>query len=106
MKVSELFFAEADGLKDLEHGEFEPEEIAKGWGDWAVKQYAQHKMLPGPDVHTPSWLRLSELQTALEDAGLKLADQSPEFSAVIESMRVLSEAYGNENVRLVFWFDG
>lgn len=109
IRVSELFFVEADDLKDLEAEEdeqFEPEEIAKGWGDWAVEQYVKHRVLPGPDLHTPSWLRLKEFEKALEQAGLKLAEQSPEFIAVIESMRVLSEVYGAENVRLVFWFDG
>ena len=110
-EVTDLFYIEADALKDIEaeiggDEPFEPEEIAKGWGEWAVKQYEQFQILPGLDWHTPSWLRLSELEKALEHAGLKLAEQSPEFSAVVASMRVLANAYGDENVRLVFWFDG
>lgn len=72
----------------------------------AVEQYERFRIVPGSDIHTPSWLRLSELENALEHAGLKLAEQSPEFDAVIASMRILSQAYGDENVRLVFWFDG
>lgn len=110
-RVTDLFYIEADALKEIEaqiasDEPFEPEEIAKGWGDWAVEYYESYGILPGPDVHTPSWLRLRELEKALDHAGLKLADQSPEFTAVLATMRILSDAYGDENVRLVFWFDG
>lgn len=110
-EVMDRFYIEVDALKDLEaqiggDEEFEPEQIAKGWGEWAVEKYEEYEILPGPDFHTPSWLRLSELEKALDHAGLKLAEQSPEFTAVMASMRVLSDAYGDENVRLVFWFDG
>ena len=110
-RVSDLFFIEADELKKIEAGidgeeEFQPGEIAKAWGDWAVAQYLKHRILPGPDWHTPSWLRFNELEAALKHAGLKLEEQSPEFRAVIASMQVLSDAYGDDKVRLVFWFDG
>lgn len=110
-RVTDLFYVEAGTLKEIEaqidsDERFEPEEIARGWGAWAVQQYAEFGILPGPDVHTPSWLRLSELKKALDHAGLKLAEQSPEFNAVVLSMQVLADAYGDENVRLVFWFDG
>ena len=50
-----------------------------------------------------SYFTFAEVEIA---RGLKLADQSPEFSAVLSSMRVLANAYEDENVRLVFWFDG
>ena len=110
-RVTDLFFIESDALQEIEaqigsDEPFEPEEIAKGWGDWALEKYNAFQILPGPDFHTPGWLRLSELEKALDHAGLKLSDQSPEFSAVLSSMRVLANAYGDENVRLVFWFDG
>lgn len=108
-EVMELFYVEADALKDIGakiDSDEEREEIAKIWGPWAVEQYERFRIVPGSDIHTPSWLRLSELENALEHAGLKLAEQSPEFDAVIASMRILSQAYGDENVRLVFWFDG
>jgi len=111
LRASDLFFIEADELKKIEaevdrDEEFLPEEEAKAWGDWAVEKYTKYKLLPGPDWHTPSWLRLGELEEALKCAGLHIEEQSPEFRAVVSSMQVLSEAYGGENVRLVFWFDG
>ena len=110
-RVRDLFFIEADSLKDLEaqndqDAKIQSEDIAKVWGDWAVEQFVRYKILPGPDLHTPSWLKLNELETALKHAGLKLEEQSPQFRAVIASMRVFSETYGGDNVRLVFWFDG
>ena len=111
LRVSHGFFIEAGELKKIEaeidpEEEFLPEEIARAWGDWAVEKYTTYQLLPSPDWHTPSWLRLNELVDALKHAGLQPDEQSPEFRAVIASMRVLSEAYGGENVRLVFWFDG
>jgi hypothetical protein len=98
-RVTRLFFVEADSVDDVQ-------EIATAWGDWAVEQFVMHKIVPQTDWHTPSWLNLGELEIALNHAGLKTDDQSPQFRAVIASMRILSETYGDENVRLVFWFDG
>ena len=86
--------------------EFKPEEIAKSWGDWALKEYLEHGNLPPPEVHTPSWLNLRELKEALGHAGLEITKQSPEFQAVIAAMQVLADRYGPEKVRIVFWFDG
>jgi hypothetical protein len=63
-------------------------------------------LLPDPDLHTPSWLNLNELKEAISHANLRLEDRSPEFRGVIAAMQSLSEAYGADNVRLIFWFDG
>jgi len=98
-RVTGLFFVEADSLDDVP-------EIATAWGDWAVEQFVLHKIVPRTDWHTPSWLKLEELEIALHHAALKMDNQSPQLRAVIASMRILSETYGDENVRLVFWFDG
>ena len=104
-RVTGLFFVEADSLKDSE-SQGNVDEIARTWGDWAVEQFVAHRIVPRTDWHTPSWLKLGELEMALNHAGLKMDDQSPQFRAVIASMRILSETYGDENVRLAFWFDG
>jgi hypothetical protein len=49
---------------------------------------------------------LNELKEAISHANLRLEDRSPEFRGVIAAMQSLSEAYGADNVRLIFWFDG
>ena len=109
--VGDLFFLEAEELREMEAEigggeEFQPEEIAESWGDWALHEYSKFGVLPHPDWHTPGWLRLDELKESLERAGLEIEKMSPEFRAAVASMQVLSEAYGVEKVRLVFWFDG
>ncbi|MEW6207792.1 MAG: hypothetical protein AB1631_05450 [Acidobacteriota bacterium] len=111
LRVSDLFFVEAEVIREIEaqmeeEGEFDPEGIAKSWGDWALEQYRSYNLLPGPDWHTPSWLNFKELNEALTHANLKTEELSGEFRAALAAMQVLSEIYGPEKVRLVFWFDG
>jgi hypothetical protein len=110
LKVSELFFTSVEELKkflkEIGDDEFEPEEIAKGWGDWAVTEYISNGNLPGMEIHTPGWLLLDEIKTALDRAKLDINKLSPEFRAVLSVMQILSETYGIEKVRFVFWFDG
>lgn len=111
LKVSDLFFISVEEWKkfsDETGGEddFDPEGIAKDWGDWAVTQYAEYEKLPGIDLHTPGWLFLHEIKSALDSAKYDRDKLSPEFRAVLGAMQILSEAYGSENVRLIFWFDG
>jgi hypothetical protein len=58
--VEDLFFTTADQFKQFlrerggEDEDFQPEEIAKNWGDWALKKYLEHGYLSTEDVHTPS----------------------------------------------------
>ncbi len=110
--VKNLFFTTAGEFKQflIETGQaeevYKPEEIAKSWGDWALKEYLERGSLPAAEVHTPSWLNLRELKEALGHAGLEITKQSPEFQAVIAAMQVLADHYGPEKVRIVFWFDG
>lgn len=111
LTVTELFFVDANEIRHLEaalEGEedFKPEEIARGWGDWALETYKSLGLLPGPDWHTPGWLNVNELNDALSHARLKPEKQSVEFQAVLAAMRVLANNYGADKVRLVFWFDG
>src|ERR1051325_1600221 len=63
-RVTWLFFVEADSLKDSE-GQDDLDDIANVWGDWAVEQFVRHKIVPRTDWHTPSWLKLGELEIAL-----------------------------------------
>jgi hypothetical protein len=109
-KVSELFFTSVEELRKFseESGddEFEPEEIAKDWGDWALTEYLRNGSLPGMDIHTPSWLLLDEIKITFDSAEYDMGKLSCEFRAVLSIMQILSETYGNEKVRLVFWFDG
>ena len=113
LKTHGLFYWDAEELRkfyievgDEDADDFQPEEIAKGWGDWALKEYLETGGLPGPDWHTPSWLNLTELAEALAHAKLEVGKQSSSFRAVLAAMEVLSESRGPDKVRLVFWFDG
>jgi len=103
-----LFFLEESEIKEmlLEAGEeFQPQEIAASWGEWAQKEYQSSGRLPSLDLHTPSWLNYSELNEILANDKLEASNVSAEFRAVIAAMQVLAETYGTEKVRLVFWFD-
>jgi hypothetical protein len=109
--VRELFFVEADALREAgddvdDEEKFDPEEEAAYWGDWAVKEFRENGNLPAYEQHTPGWLNFDELVEALAHAQIKTEELSPEFRAVLAAMHTLSEAYGAEKVRLVFWFDG
>jgi hypothetical protein len=110
IKVSELFFISVEGLKkfseEIAEDAFESEAIAKAWGDWALTEYISNGNLPGVDVHTPGWLLLNEIKATLDKAKYDTDKLSPEFCAVLSAMQILSETYGDENVRLIFWFDG
>jgi hypothetical protein len=111
VQVSDLFFMEVDEIRNL-HGdsgrweESKLKEIAESWGDWALQEFSSFGILPNPELHTPGWLNLNELKEALSHAGLRVEDQSPEFRSVIAAMQTLSDDYGAERVRLIFWFDG
>jgi hypothetical protein len=109
-KVSELFFTPVEEQKkfseEIEEDEFEPEEIARAWGDWALAEYVSNGNLPRMDIHTPGWLFLHEIKIALDRAKYDIDKLSPEFCAVLSALQILSETYGNEKVRLIFWFDG
>lgn len=111
LRVSDLFFVEANEIAKIEaeiggDEEFQPEAIARTWGNWALEKFLTFGLLPGPDWHTPSWLNINELKEALAYRSLKIEERSPEFRAAFAAMKVLAEAYNTEKVRLVFWFDG
>jgi hypothetical protein len=108
--VRELFFTTAKEFEQILEGlgpeAPDPEDVAKSWGEWAVKEYQESGNVPEPDTHTPSWLNLREIKEALAEAGLEINKQSHEFQEVLATMEELAEKYSPERVRLVFWFDG
>jgi hypothetical protein len=110
-KASQFFYLPSEdsiesSVGGNEESAFQPEELAKTWGDWAVQEYLSWGVLPIVDFHTPSWLNFNELLEALEHRGLRLDKLSPGFRAVVAAMRVLAKTHAPEKVRLVFWFDG
>jgi len=74
--------------------------------EWERQKYLSTGAVSGPDWHTSSWLNLTELLEALEQIGFTIENQSPQVRAVLSTMQILSDAYGIEKVRIVFWFDG
>ena len=58
-----------------------------------------------PDWHTPSWLTPSEIADALYLHDVDRAALSPQFRAILAMMEELALHLGQQNVRLVFWFD-
>ncbi len=91
--------------------EAELKEFLKSYGDWALKEYEETNLIPDSNFHTPSWLNFNELKEAL---GYKLEvdfdfeeleEDVFEIREVLTAMQALAWKYGNENVRLVFWFD-
>src|SRR5262249_18741043 len=63
-----------------------------------------NRFVPNGDWHTPSWLTLPEILQALDHAHVRLVDCSAEFRAAIVAMKELSNTFGRDSVRLVFWF--
>jgi hypothetical protein len=66
----------------------------------SVWREGEHRMITGPDWHTPSWVSTSELETVVERYGERVP---PELAAVLAAMKALEK--GGCDARLVFWFD-
>lgn len=81
----------------------------ESYGDWAVKEYEATGLIPICDYHTPSWLNFNELKEAAGysvDSEFEEGEKAEsEIQMVLTVMQGLAKKYGNENVRLVFWFD-
>lgn len=113
--VGRLFFqpvvdAEDDYTTWLEGRAFAQRAEAEMWVRSGKSFYAPglsgpKELVSNPDYHTPSWLRLAEIEAALAGHQLQLTERSPEFQSVLAAMRELARHYGPEHVRLVFWFD-
>lgn len=110
--VRDGFLVDADEYRELfelmyeETGDALAEQIAADLPEWLRRTFAGSGRVPNPDLHTASWLRLSELEACVATAGLTLAGLRPDVRAVVGAMRALVEDLGDDQVRLVFWFDG
>jgi acyl carrier protein phosphodiesterase len=51
-----------------------------------------------------SWLNYRELVEIIEQSGIKLVNRLARMQAVLAAMKALADIYGEENVRLVYWF--
>lgn len=109
-KVRDLFFTDVETVKDyLAETKFDDEEettvedYVEGAGDWAIEQYKVNGLLPMPELYEPSWLNFSELQRVLAHEKISTSELSQQFRAILAAMESLSQDFGAENVRLVFW---
>ena len=84
--------------------EFSSEEYAAAVGEAARREFLDSGLLPAPELHSHSWLNLSELNEILSRGQLTRDRLSPEFRALLAAMEQLAQTYGE--VRLVFCFDG
>jgi len=91
---------------DGESGDGSDEDITGDLADWMRIEYRNNNRLPNPYYHTSSWLTLSEFELSLSKAGLTMEDLKPDMRAAVASMRALVRDLGDDQVRLVFWFDG
>ena len=81
----------------------EPRGVPKG-ASWEYRDMVEKA---GSDGHSHSWLLVKEFRQAFNAAIGKYADYKPakEWQAVRKCMEMLEELYGEDNVRLCFFFD-
>jgi hypothetical protein len=84
--------------------EFSGEQYAAAVGGAARQEFLDDGLLPAPELHSHSWLNLSELKEVLSCGQLASDKLSPEFRALLAAMEELAGTY--KEVRLVFCFDG
>lgn len=81
----------------------------ESYGDWAIREYEATGLIPDSNWHTASWLNFNELKEILagylRGADDFLGGEESALEKTLWTMENLAEKYGNENVRLVFWFD-
>ena len=113
-QVRNLFFDDVDevkrimtlGDKEFVWSEENLEAYDREVGKIVREEYFPHNRLPNFDFYGASWLNANELHEALKKGKVNIKELSAEFRFVLKTMQILSEQYGVENVRLVFWFDG
>jgi hypothetical protein len=113
-RVRDLFFDDADEVKEIlslmRDEDVSEEEMIDAYiddtGECIAEEYRLNNRLPNVDFYGASWLNYYELLKAVVESELKVAELSDEFQSVIETFRKLTDQYGAENVRFVFWFDG
>lgn len=62
------------------------------------------KYISNAYFHFASWLNYRELVDIVEQSGIKLVNRLARMQAVLAAMQSLADIYGEESVRLVFWF--
>jgi len=104
--VREQFFVNAkeklEIFKLFSDEEFNPDELE----EWEKKEYFNNGLLANIDFHSASWLNFHELKQVLNHYNFKTESLSADWQKVLSAMKDLSNNYGAENARLVFWFDG
>lgn len=109
-KVADLFFTDLETVENyLKETQFDgedeitPEEYLEDAGEWAVEQYKTSGLLPTPELYSPSWLALNELQEVMMRDKIAISSLTPEFRAIVAAMNSLAQDFGTDNVRLIFW---
>ena len=70
--------------------------VAAGLSTW---KDTDHKLVSGPDWHTPSWLTYAEFKKVLTGLDVEVT-----YKALLVDMMALTD-HGKNDVRVVFWFD-
>ncbi len=101
------FYAVIAGVRN--YIEINPISKAKGLPtDVGMMSSVESKEM-GSDGHTHSWLTYKELKEYdwLQDVGgsMLIDNIHIHFKSMLNEMRFLSSTYGEEKVRVVFWFD-
>lgn len=63
------------------------------------------RRVSNPDWHSASWLFRDELLAIMQSSDLRLEDLSREWRHILLLLDQLSLDYGDNRVRVVFWFD-
>lgn|GEM_PF-2887083 len=71
-----------------------------------VETYDLIRLIRDPDLHTPGFLQLNEIDQALKHAEYDVSEASYEFRLIRDIMCSLDDQYGKQCSRLIFWFDG
>jgi hypothetical protein len=101
--IADAFFMDGDDAREIAEQVGVNLDI-NDYPDWAKLEYVESGCFPNPNWHTPSWLTLSELELVLAQCVESTGVVPPEYQAITSAMRSLADAYGRDNVRLVFWF--
>jgi hypothetical protein len=64
------------------------------------------RLVMNPGCLCPSWLKCSEIEHAIEVCGLSGKSENVQyFFSIVSWMKSLAKLYGDDRVRLVYWFD-
>jgi hypothetical protein len=94
-------------LAGVRNGDINPISEPKGVPDDASYKFMKEYEEWGADAHTPSWVSYKELNDWKLKTGEFEFDPESDFKKedFFKVMEILAKQYGEENVRLVFFFD-